>query len=90
MKDNTTILIDDHGKTRDFTYDYCFWSVDGYEENEEGLYTATYPRYHDQDYVYNKVGKEILDNAINGYHSCLFAYGQTSAGKSYSMLGNIL
>ena len=37
--------------------------------------------------VYNKVGVEILDNAFQGYHCCLFAYGQTGAGKSYSMIG---
>lgn len=29
----------------------------------------------------------MLDNAWEGYHCCLFAYGQTGAGKSYSMLG---
>lgn len=30
---------------------------------------------------------EVLSNAWEGYHTCLFAYGQTGAGKSYSMLG---
>jgi len=29
----------------------------------------------------------VLDNAWEGYHCCLFAYGQTGAGKSYSMVG---
>ena len=29
----------------------------------------------------------MLDNAWEGYHCCLFAYGQTGAGKSYSMVG---
>lgn len=28
-----------------------------------------------------------MDNAWDGYHCCLFAYGQTGAGKSYSMVG---
>jgi len=28
-----------------------------------------------------------LSNAWQGYHCCLFAYGQTGAGKSYSMVG---
>lgn len=37
--------------------------------------------------VYKAVGVEILDNAWQGYHCCLFAYGQTGAGKSYSMVG---
>lgn len=37
--------------------------------------------------MFEAVGLEILDNAWKGYHCCLFAYGQTGAGKSYSMVG---
>lgn len=33
------------------------------------------------------MGVNILNNAWEGYHCCLFAYGQTGAGKSYSMVG---
>ena len=33
------------------------------------------------------MGKEVLDNAFQGYHCTLFAYGQTGSGKSYSMVG---
>ena len=40
-----------------------------------------------QKYVFETVGKQILDNAWQGYHCCLFAYGQTGSGKSYSMVG---
>ena len=43
--------------------------------------------YADQQYVFDKFGKSVLDNAWIGYHCCLFAYGQTGAGKSYSMTG---
>ena len=42
----------------------------------------------DQTKVYNCVGKEVLKNALGGYHCCLFAYGQTGSGKSYSMIGD--
>lgn len=38
-------------------------------------------------HVFEQVGLEILANAWEGYHCCLFAYGQTGAGKSYSMVG---
>ena len=44
-------------------------------------------KYADQKIVFDTVGKQILDNAWQGYHCCLFAYGQTGAGKSYSMVG---
>jgi hypothetical protein len=33
------------------------------------------------------LGKSVLDSAWEGFHCCLFAYGQTGAGKSYSMIG---
>jgi hypothetical protein len=29
----------------------------------------------------------MLNNSFEGYNCCLFAYGQTGAGKSYSMIG---
>merc|ERR1719387_1662754 len=44
-------------------------------------------RYADQQLVFDTFGKKVLDNAWEGYHCCLFAYGQTGAGKSYSMVG---
>jgi hypothetical protein len=37
--------------------------------------------------VFADLGKEVLDNAWQGYNSCLFAYGQTGSGKSYSIVG---
>lgn len=29
----------------------------------------------------------MLNSAFDGYNACIFAYGQTGAGKSYSMMG---
>ena len=29
----------------------------------------------------------ILENAFDGYNTALFAYGQTSSGKSYTVVG---
>ena len=40
--------------------------------------------------VYEALGKQVLENAWQGYHCCLFAYGQTGAGKSYSMVSRLL
>ena len=37
--------------------------------------------------VYNDIGREMLDHALEGFNICIFAYGQTGAGKSYSMMG---
>ncbi|KAJ1433990.1 hypothetical protein B484DRAFT_394294 [Ochromonadaceae sp. CCMP2298] len=30
---------------------------------------------------------ELLDSAMKGYRSCAFAFGQTGAGKTFTMVG---
>lgn len=37
--------------------------------------------------VYDGLGDGVLTNALKGFNCCLFAYGQTGAGKSYSFVG---
>ena len=37
--------------------------------------------------VFDDLGIGVLENAWQGYNVSLFAYGQTGAGKSYSMVG---
>jgi len=75
------------GQEKKFTFDYSFWSFDSFNIEDDGYFRALDDKYADQRNVYEKVGKEILDNAWEGYHCCLFAYGQTGSGKSYSMVG---
>jgi len=85
---NQTSITDvDSGNKRDFAFDYSFWSHDQFETTAEGMLVPVDDKYADQMKVYEALGKEVLDNAWNGYHCCLFAYGQTGAGKSYSMIG---
>ncbi len=38
--------------------------------------------------VYDHVGSEIVQNALEGRNGSLFAYGQTSSGKTYTMQGS--
>lgn len=45
------------------------------------------PSFASQNLVYNDIGKEMLQHAFEGYNVCIFAYGQTGAGKSYTMMG---
>lgn len=45
------------------------------------------PCFASQNRVYNDIGKEMLLHAFEGYNVCIFAYGQTGAGKSYTMMG---
>ncbi|CAK80317.1 unnamed protein product (macronuclear) [Paramecium tetraurelia] len=37
--------------------------------------------------VFDEVGRPILDSVMNGYNGTIFAYGQTSSGKTFTMEG---
>lgn len=62
---------------REFTFDYSFWS-----HNPKDSHFVT------QQDVYSLIGTEMLKNSFEGYNTCLLAYGQTGAGKSFSMMGS--
>ncbi|XP_018356804.1 PREDICTED: kinesin-like protein unc-104 isoform X10 [Trachymyrmex septentrionalis] len=61
---------------KSFNYDYSYFSMDPNDEN-----------YSSQLMVYKDIGEEMLEHAFEGYNVCIFAYGQTGAGKSYTMMG---
>mmetsp|Transcript_9491 Transcript_9491/g.18330 ORF Transcript_9491/g.18330 Transcript_9491/m.18330 type:complete len:1042 (+) Transcript_9491:1092-4217(+) len=80
----------DDGVSKEYFYDYCYWSHDGFVEDPgTGFLTkdSSSSQYADQMVVYDDLGVEVLNNAWEGFHTCLFAYGQTGSGKSYSMVG---
>ncbi|PFH33838.1 putative Chromosome-associated kinesin KLP1 [Besnoitia besnoiti] len=91
MNGRQTVITDLSKKTdneRKFTFDYSYWSHDGFVEKPSGyLAPAAGSRYADQSRVFRDIGQGVLDSAWEGYHACLFAYGQTGSGKSYSMVG---
>jgi kinesin family protein 15 len=35
------------------------------------------------------VGAPVVDNCLSGYNSSIFAYGQTGAGKTFTMTGRL-
>ncbi|XP_026177622.1 kinesin-like protein KIF1C [Mastacembelus armatus] len=80
MQGNTT-CISNPKQTKDgaknFTFDYSYWSHT----------TAEDPAFASQTQVYKDIGEEMLLHAFEGYNVCIFAYGQTGAGKSYTMMG---
>jgi len=41
-----------------------------------------------QEVVYNLSAKEILTSALDGYSGCILCYGQTGAGKTFTMTGS--
>ncbi|XP_045601943.1 kinesin heavy chain isoform X3 [Procambarus clarkii] len=42
-----------------------------------------------QEKVYDIVAKDIVKDVLNGYNGTIFAYGQTSSGKTHTMEGKL-
>lgn len=40
-----------------------------------------------QELVYNSTAKQIVEDVLSGYNGTIFAYGQTSSGKTHTMEG---
>uniref|UniRef100_A0A1I8A2J7 Kinesin-like protein n=1 Tax=Steinernema glaseri TaxID=37863 RepID=A0A1I8A2J7_9BILA len=74
--------------TKWFSYDYSYWSHDGYEAESNGYLASKGNDYVDQKRVFDDLGQGVLENAWKGYNCSLFAYGQTGSGKSYSIVGS--
>nr|XP_046253870.1 kinesin-like protein KIF1B isoform X5 [Scatophagus argus] len=80
MQGNTTTISNPKAPkepAKTFSFDYSYWSHTTPED----------PSFASQNRVYNDIGKEMLEHAFEGYNVCIFAYGQTGAGKSYTMMG---
>ncbi|XP_046847868.1 kinesin-like protein KIF16B [Xenia sp. Carnegie-2017] len=79
MENNKTTIYSSHGEEekKDFTFDFSYWSF-----NSRDRHFAT------QEKVFKDLGVDVLNSAFEGYNACIFAYGQTGAGKSYSMMGS--
>nr|XP_060614907.1 kinesin-like protein KIF1B isoform X15 [Anolis sagrei ordinatus] len=80
MQGNSTSILNPKNPKeppKSFSFDYSYWSHTSSDD----------PCFASQNQVYNDIGKEMLLHAFEGYNVCIFAYGQTGAGKSYTMMG---
>jgi len=89
MDGPNTIIKDPAGEKEDkkFTFDHSYWSHDNFMEDENQMLQPTSDKYDGQQKVFDDVGQGVLKNAYDGFNTSLFAYGQTGAGKSFSMVG---
>ncbi|XP_052743331.1 kinesin-like protein unc-104 isoform X6 [Bicyclus anynana] len=82
MSGNTTVIVNpklppnNKEGTKSFNFDFSYWSHNPHD-----------PEFSSQIMVYKDIGEEMLQHAFDGYNICIFAYGQTGAGKSYTMMG---
>uniref|UniRef100_A0A8C5C5H0 plus-end-directed kinesin ATPase n=1 Tax=Gadus morhua TaxID=8049 RepID=A0A8C5C5H0_GADMO len=79
MNGNTTTILNPKQpkENKSFNFDYSYWSHTTPEDSN----------FASQVQVYKDIGEEMLLHAFEGYNVCIFAYGQTGAGKSYTMMG---
>ncbi|KAI1882711.1 hypothetical protein AGOR_G00237720 [Albula goreensis] len=79
MTGNTTTILNPKApkENKSFNFDFSYWSHTTPEDIN----------YASQQMVYRDIGEEMLLHAFEGYNVCIFAYGQTGAGKSYTMMG---
>ena len=75
-----TIINPKDQSQRQFAFDHLFWSHDKFKVDESGYHSALSGKYCDQKRVYDNIGKEILQNSLEGFNCCLFSYGQSGAG----------
>ena len=72
----TWIVNPETQEEKNFKYDYSFNT----HANDDATIKECGP-FANQDYVFNHLGKPVLESALEGRNTCLFAYGQTGAGK---------
>ncbi|XP_069762451.1 kinesin heavy chain [Narcine bancroftii] len=51
------------------------------------VFDRVFPTNTSQDQVYNACAKQIVRDVLGGYNGTIFAYGQTSSGKTHTMEG---
>ena len=82
MRGHETIITPDSTNDENaqtFLTDLTYWSIPDMPSSNA---------FASQEVVFNDLGSLLLKHMFDGYNSCLFAYGQTSSGKTYSMMGS--
>eukprot|EP00667_Euglena_gracilis_P002583 EG_transcript_2589 len=64
-----------------FPFDLVSWSVPQVQFSCDAI------KFSGQEDVFSEVGLPTVSSAFQGYNGCIFAYGQTSSGKTYTMMG---
>uniref|UniRef100_A0A8C9XXE8 Kinesin-like protein n=1 Tax=Sander lucioperca TaxID=283035 RepID=A0A8C9XXE8_SANLU len=53
------------------------------------VFDRVFPTNTTQEQVYNTCAKQIVKDVLGGYNGTIFAYGQTSSGKTHTMEGKL-
>ena len=55
--------------------------------SESFAFNKVYWKETKQEKIFMEIAQPLIDHAIEGYNATLFAYGQTSSGKTYTLSG---
>ncbi|XP_041351930.1 kinesin-like protein KIF6 [Gigantopelta aegis] len=61
--------------------------VNNKRENYKFRFQKVFDQKATQDEVFDSVGQPVIDNVLQGYNGTIFAYGQTSSGKTFTITG---
>eukprot|EP00928_Gymnodinium_smaydae_P029218 TRINITY_DN2206_c0_g2_i1.p1 TRINITY_DN2206_c0_g2~~TRINITY_DN2206_c0_g2_i1.p1 ORF type:complete len:1403 (+),score=270.12 TRINITY_DN2206_c0_g2_i1:105-4313(+) len=76
--DRQTLLVEDGESRRQVTVDDVIDSRDDAADPTAGT----------QEAVFSRVGRDLVESALNDYNVCIFAYGHTGTGKTHTMIGH--
>ena len=63
--------------------------LDIYHRSREQKYAFDRVYTHETaDDMFEEIGLPLIDEVISGFNACIFAYGATGSGKTFTMLGN--
>ncbi|CAH0553517.1 unnamed protein product [Brassicogethes aeneus] len=57
------------------------------EKNKIFTYDAVYDELSNQQSIYDETVRPLVASVLEGYNGCVFAYGQTGTGKTFTMEG---
>lgn len=85
-------------KERDQTKNVCAEFIDNYQvaiktTHDLNTYRFSFDRIFSpkasQEEVFDLAARPIIDSVLEGFNGTIFAYGQTSSGKTFTMMGDI-
>jgi len=62
-------------------------SFEGEGDRKSFTFDNVFPPVTTTDQIYKQVLSDIVLSTVEGYNGCIFAYGQTSSGKTHTMTG---
>ena len=58
------------------------------DEKKNFTYDHVFDQEQNQEQIFKEIGGQLVEQFLEGYNCTVFAYGQTGAGKTFTMLGD--